>query len=176
MPRPRRSSIPILSAIHTRPVACRVPPNDAIVGRSRAQELVYPTTRFSGGGIPSGGVASSVALPAPSSRQNHSTSFFSAPSGVFRQPPRLGARAGLPSQRQGGLTMSELPSAPVKRLLTEASGGCRISGSALVAAGTQVDNYIRRLGRAAGQLAAADRRKTIQDADVARAALELNAE
>ncbi|MEO2197733.1 MAG: histone-like protein [bacterium] len=72
--------------------------------------------------------------------------------------------------------MSELPSAPVKRLLTEASGGCRISGSALVAAGTQVDNYIRRLGRAAGQLAAADRRKTIQDADVARAALELNAE
>jgi histone H3/H4 len=45
-----------------------------------------------------------------------------------------------------------------------------------VAAGTQVDNYIRRLGRAAGQLAAADRRKTIQDADVARAALELNAE
>lgn len=72
--------------------------------------------------------------------------------------------------------MSEVPNAPVKRLLTEASGGYRISGSALVAAGTQVDNYIRRLGRVAGQLAAADRRKTIQDGDVARAALELNAE
>ena len=69
--------------------------------------------------------------------------------------------------------MSELSSAPVKRLIVEASGGMRVGASALEQAVNATEDYIRRLGQAACEHARADRRKTIQDADVARARAEL---
>ncbi|MEI6971434.1 MAG: histone-like protein [bacterium] len=65
--------------------------------------------------------------------------------------------------------MSELSSAPVKRLLVESSGGMRVGGSALDLAIAEAEAFLRRLGQAAGQCAAADRRKTIQDSDVTQA-------
>lgn len=65
--------------------------------------------------------------------------------------------------------MAELPSAPVKRLLTEASGGMRVGGSALDRAVAEAEAFLRNLGQAAGRCAAADQRKTIQDSDIAQA-------
>lgn len=65
--------------------------------------------------------------------------------------------------------MAELPSAPIKRLLAESSGGMRIGGDALDRATAEAEAFLRRLGQAAGQAAAADRRKTIQDSDIAQA-------
>lgn len=65
--------------------------------------------------------------------------------------------------------MSELSSAPVKRLLTESSGGMRVGGSALDRAVAEAEAFLRRLGRAAGECATADKRKTIQDSDITQA-------
>ncbi|MEM7390941.1 MAG: histone-like protein [Verrucomicrobiota bacterium] len=65
--------------------------------------------------------------------------------------------------------MGEVPNAPVKRLLIEGSQGLRIGGSALDLAAGGIDNYIRRLGHAAGAIAREDGRKTILDADIKRA-------
>ena len=65
--------------------------------------------------------------------------------------------------------MSEISSAPVKRLLVESSGGMRVSGSALDRVVAEAESYVRQLGKAAGTTAAADHRKTIQDSDIAAA-------
>lgn len=65
--------------------------------------------------------------------------------------------------------MAELSSAPVKRLLCESSGGMRIGGSALDLAVAEAEAFLRRLGQAAGQCAAADKRKTILDGDITQA-------
>jgi len=65
--------------------------------------------------------------------------------------------------------MSELSSAPVKRLLVESSGGMRVGGSALDRAVAEAEAFLRLLGQGAGQCAAADQRKTIQDSDIAQA-------
>ncbi len=65
--------------------------------------------------------------------------------------------------------MAELPGAPVKRILVETSGGMRVAGSAVDRAVAEAENYLRRLGQAAGQCAAADERKTIQDTDITQA-------
>ena len=65
--------------------------------------------------------------------------------------------------------MAELPGAPIKRLLAESSGGMRIGGDALDRATAEAEAFLRRLGQAAGQCAAADRRKTIQNSDIAAA-------
>gem|GEM_PF-1361985 len=65
--------------------------------------------------------------------------------------------------------MAELSGAPVKRLLTEASGGMRVGSSAIDRAVAEAEAFLRNLGQAAGQIAAADRRKTIQDSDITQA-------
>jgi len=65
--------------------------------------------------------------------------------------------------------MSELSSAPVKRLLVESSGGMRVGGSALDLAVAEAETFLRQLGRAAGQCATDDKRKTIQDSDIVQA-------
>jgi len=65
--------------------------------------------------------------------------------------------------------MAELSDAPVKRLLVESSGGMRVGGTALDRAVAEAEQFIRRLGQAAGQCAAADKRKTIQDSDIVQA-------
>ena len=65
--------------------------------------------------------------------------------------------------------MAELPNAPIKRLLAESSGGMRIGGDALDRATAEAEAFLRRLGQAAGQCAAADGRKTIQDTDITQA-------
>ena len=64
--------------------------------------------------------------------------------------------------------MSEISSAPVKRLLVESSGGMRVSGSALDRAVAEAEAFLRLLGKSAGAAAAADGRKTIQDSDIAQ--------
>jgi histone H3/H4 len=69
--------------------------------------------------------------------------------------------------------MSDISSAPVKRLLVEASGGMRVGGSAVDLAVAAVERFLRQLGREAGTCAAADRRKTIQDSDVSQALARL---
>ena len=69
--------------------------------------------------------------------------------------------------------MAEIPSAPVKRLLLEGSHGCRISGPAVELTAQHVSNIIHLLGHAAGQNAAADKRKTIMDQDINKAWMEL---
>jgi len=65
--------------------------------------------------------------------------------------------------------MPEISSAPVKRLLTESSGGMRVGGSAVDLAVAEAEAFLRRLGQAAGQCAATDKRKTIQDSDITQA-------
>ena len=65
--------------------------------------------------------------------------------------------------------MAELSSAPVKRLLVESSGGMRVGGSALDRAVAEAETFLRWLGQAAGQCAAAEQRKTIQDSDITKA-------
>jgi len=65
--------------------------------------------------------------------------------------------------------MADISSAPVKRLLVESSGGMRLAGSALDRAVAEAEVFLRALGKAAGQVAAADQRKTIQDTDITAA-------
>lgn len=65
--------------------------------------------------------------------------------------------------------MAEISSAPVKRLLVESSGGMRVAGSALDRAVAEAEIFLRNIGRVAGECAAADQRKTIQDSDIAAA-------
>jgi len=65
--------------------------------------------------------------------------------------------------------MSDISSAPVKRLLVEASGGMRVGGSAVDLAVAAAERFLRQLGQEAGMRAAADRRKTIQDGDISQA-------
>ena len=65
--------------------------------------------------------------------------------------------------------MAEISSAPVKRLLVESSGGMRVAGSAIDRAVAEVEIFLRAVGKAAGQAAAADQRKTIQDTDINKA-------
>ncbi len=65
--------------------------------------------------------------------------------------------------------MSDISSAPVKRLLVEASGGMRVGSSAVDLAVAAVEKLLRQLGRDAGMSASADRRRTIQDSDISQA-------
>lgn len=65
--------------------------------------------------------------------------------------------------------MAEISTAPVKRLLVGSSNGMRVSASALDRAVAEAEAFLRSLGQAAGQCAAADQRKTIQDSDIAQA-------
>lgn len=69
--------------------------------------------------------------------------------------------------------MAELSSAPVKRLLVEASGGMRVGGTALDHAVAATEDYIRRLALKACEHAKQDKRKTIQESDIDRARMEL---
>jgi histone H3/H4 len=65
--------------------------------------------------------------------------------------------------------MADIPNAPVKRLIIEGSQGCRISGTAVELAAGHISNILKLVGRAAGQAATADGRKTIQDQDINKA-------
>ena len=69
--------------------------------------------------------------------------------------------------------MSELSSAPVKRLLVEGAGGMRVSAPALEQAVMASEEYVRRLGAAAAEHAGRDRRKTLKDSDIVKARAEL---
>jgi len=69
--------------------------------------------------------------------------------------------------------MAEISEAPVKRLLAESSGGMRVSGSALDRVVAEVEIFVRALGQSAGECAARDQRKTIQDTDIASALASL---
>lgn len=69
--------------------------------------------------------------------------------------------------------MAELSSAPVKRLLSESSGGMRVGGSALDLAVAEAEAFLRRLGQTAGQIATGEKRKTIQDSDITQAVATL---
>jgi histone H3/H4 len=71
------------------------------------------------------------------------------------------------------IKMAEIPSSPVKRLLVESSGGMRVAGSSVDRAVAEAESFLRTLGQAAGQCAAADQRKTIQDSDIATALASL---
>ena len=62
-----------------------------------------------------------------------------------------------------------LPKAVVKRIMTEAGGGTRVSGSALEAAVSAAEDYLGRLAKAAQESAEENRRKTLMDADIANA-------
>jgi histone H3/H4 len=62
-----------------------------------------------------------------------------------------------------------LPKAVVKRIMTEAGGGMRVSGSALEAAVEAAEDYLGRLAKAAQESADENRRKTLMDADIAAA-------
>lgn len=65
--------------------------------------------------------------------------------------------------------MAEISSAPVKRLLTESSGGLRVAASAIERVVAEAEIYVRAIGKAAGEMATAEHRKTILDDDIARA-------
>jgi histone H3/H4 len=69
--------------------------------------------------------------------------------------------------------MAEIPNAPVKRLLTEGSHSCRVSGSSVDLASELVSNIVHLLGHTAGQHAVSDGRKTIRDEDIAQAWAEI---
>ena len=71
--------------------------------------------------------------------------------------------------------MAEIPHAPVKRLLTEGSHSCRVSGTALDLASELVSNIVHLLGHTAGQYAVADGRKTIKDEDITKAWSDITA-
>jgi histone H3/H4 len=73
----------------------------------------------------------------------------------------------------GRVNMAEISSAPVKRLLVESSGGMRVAGSAVDRAIAEAEAFLRSLGQVAGQCAAADQRKTVQDSDIAQALTSL---
>ncbi len=62
-----------------------------------------------------------------------------------------------------------LPKAVVKRIMTDSAGGMRVSGSALDAAVAAAEDYLGRLGKAAQESAADNRRKTLMDGDIASA-------
>jgi histone H3/H4 len=65
--------------------------------------------------------------------------------------------------------MAELPAAAVKRLLTKHGNDLRSAGAAVEAAVAAAEGYIARLARAAAENAQQEKRKTIMDADIARA-------
>jgi histone H3/H4 len=65
--------------------------------------------------------------------------------------------------------MADLPGAAVKRLVVKHGGELRISGSALQAAVEAAEDYISRLALAAAASAQDNKRKTIMDADIAKA-------
>ena len=62
--------------------------------------------------------------------------------------------------------MAEIPNAVIKRLLTKHGEGLRVSASALDKAVAATEDYVARLAREAHASAAADKRKTIMDADI----------
>lgn len=65
--------------------------------------------------------------------------------------------------------MADLPGAAVKRLVVKHGRELRISASALQAAVDAAENYIARLAQAAAASAEDNKRKTIMDADIAKA-------
>ena len=65
--------------------------------------------------------------------------------------------------------MAELPAAAVKRLLTKHGNELRSAGAAVEAAVAAAEGYIARLARLAAENAEQEKRKTIMDADIARA-------
>lgn len=65
--------------------------------------------------------------------------------------------------------MAELPGAAVKRLLTKHGGEMRTSASAVQLAAAAAEDYLARLAQEAGANAHRERRKTIMDADIAKA-------
>jgi histone H3/H4 len=66
-----------------------------------------------------------------------------------------------------------LPKAVVKRIVSEAAGGLRVSGSALDKAVEAAEDYLSRLGKAAGQSAESNRRKTLMDEDISNGRAQL---
>jgi histone H3/H4 len=62
--------------------------------------------------------------------------------------------------------MAEIPNAVIKRLITKHGEGLRVSASALDKAVAATEEYVARLAREAHACAAADKRKTIMDADI----------
>ena len=69
--------------------------------------------------------------------------------------------------------MGDLPNAVVKRLLTKHGDGLRVSGSALDQAVAAAESYIGRLAQEASASAAANKRKTVMDSDIAAARAKL---
>ena len=65
--------------------------------------------------------------------------------------------------------MAELPAAAVKRLLTKHGNELRSAGAAVEAAVAAAEGYLARLARLAAENAEQEKRKTIMDADIARA-------
>ena len=59
-----------------------------------------------------------------------------------------------------------LPKAVVKRIMTDGTGGLRVSGSALDKAVEAAEDYLARLAKAAQESAESNRRKTLMDADI----------
>jgi histone H3/H4 len=68
--------------------------------------------------------------------------------------------------------MSELPSAPVKRILVK-NGASRLSSGALVKAADAAESFLAALAKKATVHAEVAKRKTIMDEDVEKAAKEL---
>jgi histone H3/H4 len=62
-----------------------------------------------------------------------------------------------------------LPKAVVKRIMSEAGGGMRVSGSALDKAVDAAEDYLARLAKAASESANDNKRKTLMDDDIANA-------
>jgi len=62
-----------------------------------------------------------------------------------------------------------LPKAVVKRIMSEAGGGMRVSGSALDKAVDAAEDYLTRLAKAASDSANDNKRKTLMDDDIANA-------
>ncbi len=61
--------------------------------------------------------------------------------------------------------MADLPNAAVKRLMVK-NGAARISASAIGLAVVAAEDYLAKIAKAAAVSAAAEKRKTIMDADI----------
>ena len=62
--------------------------------------------------------------------------------------------------------MADLPNAAVKRLLGKHGNGMRVSAGALGIAVNAAEDYLARMAKAASESAAAEKRKTIMEADI----------
>ena len=69
--------------------------------------------------------------------------------------------------------MGALPSAVVRRILTEHGGGLRVAGAAIAKAAEAAEEFLASLAREAQASAVADKRKTVMDYDIERARTKL---